>query len=709
MVALTSACAGEPAAGREVPGSDADVRAIFAPSDDPMPFGAVPFPDDMYLGSDGRVALGDLPGEARADDAEYFDSLRAALGELDGFGAQSPVFFAFDGDLDPATLPVNPSGSAREDASVFLMDVDPGSRAPLSRVPVEVAWDPFERRLAVRPAIGRPLAEGRRYAAVVTDAVLDERGAPVGPARRFAALRDAVEVPEDALDAEARARYEPVLVALSGQGIARERVVAMSVFTVQTTSAGLREARELVWAGPPPRARRVVPLAGEALDARLGVPEEALVGLDVPGGVHHAAIGLMVHGRFDAPSFAFPQPFVHGRFARVDGGLVVRAWHEVSFTLFLPRGLDRPSRVLLFHPRIGGERSEAVALAQPLAEAGYAVLAIDGPFQGMRSAAAEPDSDNRLAGTDAPDDFGDVVGVDALREFAGLDDHAAPLPAGHPVLLRDVLRQATVDLMVAARLVREGDLDELRDADPALAGLAFADAPLAAFGEGLGGSIAMLAAATEPAVGAAVVSGPVASLGLSMVDSPALHEVFFVPLLSRAGFAERSVDEIDFQVRHPRFRPEMAVHQTLLDRGDPMAYASGLASGSAHLLIVSARHDETAPYVVTESVAQALGASIVDATAQHADLSTVRAPVRANAEADEGMVTRALFVHDVGAHDLFRNRRGVREIEPPVAAPFRRLPAPSILDNPIDAVHGQLVHFLLSWQSGAPEVRAGER
>ena len=73
-------------------GEFAATQPIFEPAPDPMDFGQVPFPDDLYLDDDGHIMLGALPSEVDPAPSEYPDDLRGALRELDGFSTTSPVF-----------------------------------------------------------------------------------------------------------------------------------------------------------------------------------------------------------------------------------------------------------------------------------------------------------------------------------------------------------------------------------------------------------------------------------------------------------------------------------------------------------------------------------------------------------------------------------------------------------------------------------------
>ena len=231
-------------------------HALFALAADPMEFGAIPFPDDLYLGDDGRIDLATYPNQEAAGSRTYPLALLESLSTLDGFGAVSPAYFSFDGALDVSSLPASPAAAAAASASAFLIDIDPSSADRLARVPADVRFLEERDLLAIRPAEGHPLAPGRRYAAVVTSAVLDVYGVPVAPAEDFAALRDASAAPTDALMAEAYAEYAPVLDALEGGGRrARRGRRARGLHGAECRRRARRPPRAAPGARPRPRHR----------------------------------------------------------------------------------------------------------------------------------------------------------------------------------------------------------------------------------------------------------------------------------------------------------------------------------------------------------------------------------------------------------------------------------------------------------------------
>src|SRR5680860_1450249 len=89
------------------------VRARFELSAGPMSQGAIPWPDDLYLGADGHV-------QVRSLDGPFGDALAEGYAQLDGFAARPVVTFEFDAPLDPRSLPQTPKDTLAARAAVFL-------------------------------------------------------------------------------------------------------------------------------------------------------------------------------------------------------------------------------------------------------------------------------------------------------------------------------------------------------------------------------------------------------------------------------------------------------------------------------------------------------------------------------------------------------------------------------------------------------------
>lgn len=680
-------------------GPPAPVRSIYAPAADPMPFGVMPFPDDLYLDESGHIALSAYPEENAGDEPSAFmASLREGLATLDGFGVVSPIYLPFDGALDPASLPSSPSETMSADASVFLVDADGDSPMAFARLEADVFWLPTERMIAVRPLL--PLRPGHHYAVGVTSAVRDVLGREVEAASSFAEIRAAVEgneAPTDDLQAEAYERYAPVLRAL---GEVSSSVVTMSVFRVQNAPDDLIQAREQVRAGAADVAIGEV-YSGEGLDALLGMPESNLPGRDVEGGVAHDAIAWLVQGSIAVPNYMSELENVHGRFERDESGdVVVKRVDRAPFTLTVPAAFDDSLPLVIFQHGVSDNRGGALGIANTLASAGYATIAIDAPFHGLRSASAEPDRRNVWTGEETPDGFGEVAGIQTVLSFVGATESEGEYPPFHPIYFRDALRQSAADLHALVHAIQAGDWSGLGDAEPALASLSLADSELAFVGHSLGGIIGMLFTATEPEVGAALLSVTGGHIG-RLVERSYFFSLQLAVILPQVNLDGRQMEDM---LTESILSPGMGLYQMMLASGDSASYAELLRESETHVLMHMVRHDETVPNSATEELALALDMPITGGAAQFAALREVALPLQGNAPTPSGTATRGLYLFELGSHGSLVNRGGEQTLVQPPIPPFEVLEAPVRFDTPIDAMLSQTLGFFDSWRMGTPVI-----
>lgn len=666
------------------PGDGVHVR--FDLSNGKLPFGAVPWPDDLYL-QDARLALASLPDSAMPTD--YARVLHGSLPELDGYGVASPIYFFLDGEIDEDTLPHTAVESEGARAGVFLIDADTASPNAFERVRVEVQWSPELSRLALRPALGHPLTPGRRYAAIVTRKVKDKRGRPLQPAPKFAAVRDATSTLSDPALQRARASYAPVLETLDRSGmLPRADVVAMAVFRVQTANEDLMDARNLVRMREAPRASNVEVFSGDELDRVFGDPERD------PSAAPHGNLAAIIQGTLTSPNLLSKTAKTHGAWVREAGALEVkRAEEEVPFTLFLPKG-NAAAPLVIYQHALGGERSDAVHIANGLAARNIAVIAIDAPFQGMRAKSGEGgsvDVRNRFTGVSDPDRFGDLGG-----DFYGEADKQALLIEFHPFYIRDALRQGVVDLMSVVGFLESEQL-------PGLLGRvgqtrAMDIRRLGFVGEDIGATMGVMLASFEPRVQALCLVGASAFVAQGFALSAAEQPLFEM----LAGWLGRSAVDIDYDSDSPMFWPELALFETLLGRAEPLAYATLLRRQPVNLLLMMAKDDEVVANLATEALAVSLGASYLSGEARFVgELETYAADsgeiVAGNVSIMGGEVTRLVRSYDPADHRVLRSDRGQREYSSPVRPPFDSLDEVEQFDNPRALAQADLEHYFASF------------
>jgi Phosphodiester glycosidase len=680
LVLMAASCV-DPQDVPDEPPSATSIR--FAPGEgEPLPFAAVPFPSELYRDEAGSIAIGALPNPKT--DTPLFASIRGQLAQRSGFCASCNITFGVDGELDPAMLPADaePGDVASPDDPIVLVDVDPESPALGEAIPLRLQYDAAAGLLAIRPARGHVLHGGRRYAAVVTDRVRGSDDLPLAAPPAFAAMRD----DEDP-------RLAPTFDALAELGLARAHVVGLAAFTTEDPSADLRALRMAIHAAAPPTFTVDAVWADAALDDLLGVPASPGPGVDRPpapgtdgtAAIAHDTVALVVAGSFAAPRFAAGTGTDVGALTRDEGGTpIVGELDRVPFVLIIPKDvpLDRLP-VVISHHGFNASRTTGFVLADTVGAEGFATLAIDAYQHGDRAASAVDRVHAMRGGCDGADGFAETVQLDVSSRVFGLGgvpsdrvlDPAYPLAA---------FAQFAADVMSTVRLVREGDLAELRAADPRLAMLAFDNDRIVFVGNSMGAVVGTAVAVTEPDVHAFVLDVMPGSIVETLAESAEfrpLMETLLLPLLG----VDAEFDEVD---RAVLFDPTVDLVRWVLEPVDPLALAPGLVrEGGPDLLVQLAGHDEVAAPTASESVLAAAGVP-GQGTFGFAAVEPTQAPLTANL----GGATIAAMRFDGAMHGMLEVSRQSSHWAEPLEPPLVERSSVA-LDNPTAAVHHQIAAF----------------
>jgi hypothetical protein len=652
-------------------------------------FGKLPWPNDLYRGSNGHIALGAIPDLGGSN---YANALVDGLSDLDGFGVTTGMFVAFDRDLAPVTV------NAQNAYIVTLSGSDRGTK-----IPAAYHYDADAHRLAALPAPGNVLLQKTTYAFVMTS---DVKGADGHALSQPKALTDAL-----AGQGPAAQVYAPLAKWASDQHVDVKTIAAATVFTTQSITADLEDARTIVWSGSAPRAHlvRSFPDGTSSLDQLLGVPVAALPGLDnagatpstAPYGIAHSHIGRVIYGTVDVTAFNSNDPGNGGKFlVDAQGHLQPKGTNTVPFTLVLPQTVTAQTPIVVFTHSIQSSRVQAFGVADTLAGAGFAVIAADLPFHGSRNPLGH-DLRNNLTGEMTPDGVGDDNGLIVASMFFGIAGNG-DLTSLHPALVRDNLRQAAIEQIALARLAAQGDWSEIKASDATLSSLGFDAQNIYSVAEGLGTFVAIEAASVEPTFRAQVLS--VAGGGLvfpTLLNSPS-YSPQFTPIVMNTLSLSASIDWTNF---HPMYQPLVNLFQTVTDRGDPLAYApyvirQPLAGRSAaNLLVSEAFRDEALPNHSSESLGAALGTPAVTMNGQAPNIRYVASGMMPSATAplmrNMGNATAGFVQYNPSPGSLLLKQHGEHDYEPEFP-PFVKLSAIEMLDNPIQRTQAQMLRFLTS-------------
>jgi dienelactone hydrolase len=533
------------------------------------------------------------PAGCVACDSSTSQALKAGLNTLDGFSTYGEMRTTFNKAISEASLTKQ---------TAFLLDSTTGQLADYSPILRTVDGAPtvlFQPEIPATGAITaakRPLKPETTYFGVVTAGVRDATGKPIEADRTFSFIRsksplanpDGTAIqgsilgnarPEDfgcqGTDAQKnacanatratlerlRVGYDQIFTALEAAPtpIKRESIAVLWPVRTQSTAKtylGLRQALAAI--APtftqPPQA--VIP--GSVIYASL------------PAGVS-LAVDKVQLGCMRTPTLLDPTT---GAFGVTAQGLPAFRPHYVPYVLSLPTS-TRPAAgypIAIFGHEIGRWRYDMLAIANTLATAGIATIAIDHVWHGDRTLhKLGMENDNpALCAPSSPASAPPVKCVDATgavttgtpisatackkcSDAAGVfnpatgmcsagtpvDDTGVPVPSGAKMFnaanlfaTRDNFRQATLDMMQVVRAVKT--------ATTATGGPAFDSSKISFVGQGLGAIFGTAFVAAEPDVKVAVLNAAGGGLAniIEDTDTVALCKPVF-DALSFIGVCKR--------------------------------------------------------------------------------------------------------------------------------------------------------------------------
>jgi len=657
-----------------------DVR--FSVGADAVPgFLDVPFPSDAYL-KDGHF-IGAFPGLERTF-KNNSDVLGAQLGRVNGWSRIAPALFAIEDSalpksesgeapgtgVDRQSLPADEDACRADGSSVFLVDLeamDPTAARVPCRASVLDERDLESSRylIAVGPARGFVLAEGHRYAAVVTSRVKREAGGEIAASADFTktALRK-----EGPLGALYGAAYDKVLSAI-GPALAVDHasIIALTPYTTQKVTGELYALRDVLEAAPAPALSwdpaTVAPMLPARFAAKIGghVPAGFAASLDdwlgvvstsakLPDGADDpdASLPVRAHDRIAAVGTAVfsatnylrvrdrtYEDLEHGTFPRDATGAITgqpapeKPTAKIWITFAVPTS-PMPAAgypVVIVQHGLNGSRAYLLSLANRLASEGWMSVAIDSVTFGARAADPKYQVDATSDYVDAPGAVykgGDGISDRVGKERGGAFDFFGSLK--NLLAFRDQLRQAELDTAQVVKLLRSRP-----DLAPLKTGV---DVPtidperIAYVGDSLGGIEGAVAAAIEPRVKAWTLN----VAGGGVVSEAAAHGPVINSNLALAGTVNFGFGAALYTEAHPM----VVLAQTLIEAGDPIAYAdhlvlkpmplAGAPTKARNILQIEVLFDELVANEANESLARAggyaLGSPNVGPNAGAADVAT---------------------------------------------------------------------------------------
>lgn len=447
----------------------------------------IPMPNDLLR--DATTGLVSLPADPK-DNATQVE-IKHAFNQLDGFSTTAALSISFSAPVDRTTVTEQSVRIVKVDGAVDFTDFD---RA--------VSADGL--KLVLQPKT--PLLPATKYV-VLLAGVRDTQGALVAPTplSSVLALAQPLVTAEgtstlSVFCADTAKRLEPlrqsVASVVEASHVSRTSLNGAWTFTTQDL---LKRTQEL-WSAP---YVQDVPLT------LTNVKKENNLGI-VP---YFTVSGrLSTYDRLDPVTRAF----------RENGTGTAR---EIEFVLTVPKSASAgtPVRTVVFGHGLNTERRLGLLLADKLARAGFALLAIDLPYHGERTACLQDNhcSSGATCAADGKCLKGGMV-VDYARTLAvpGIPGEGFPTSTGAAFIdvenlagTRDHFRQAIIDLSATTRSVK------LADWKTATGGISLDGADLRYAGISLGGIMGGLVSGIDPSYRAMLLNVGGAGLVELMRDS----------------------------------------------------------------------------------------------------------------------------------------------------------------------------------------------
>lgn len=543
----------------------------------------IPFPNDLLFKDTADGTL-NIPV---ADETDLSDP-QVALNALDGFSTVAPMSAGFQGAIDassitPAsvrlfevTLTSTPGGAVVAINNELAFETGTGTGdfiATLSSV------DTTDSTLVIVPL--KPLKPKSSYYAVITRSLMSASGKAVAPSLTYALAKGSdplvdgggvSQVPALS-DAEAQ-QLEPLrqlvnfsettVAASASPALAASDIVLSWSFTTQSVGDVLTVVRGM--AGTPATS-----VSASTVDLGFGAgPGKSPMGA-----------AKVFEGTIDVPYYLTAStggandPTALGSYWQGAGGSLLTQYNpapvattalSIPMLITTPVATSAPWPVVIFQHGITSDRTAMLGIADSLAQAGYAVVAIDMPMHGVASG-----NPFYQSGNERTFDL-DLVTQDADGNITALAPDGTTDSSGrHYINLtnllntRDNVRQSVADLFALTAAIPSIDVDG--------GGADFDASNIRFVGHSLGAMVGTVFLALEPNVDDAVLA-----FGGSMLSKILDGSASFGPSIS-AGLALNGVAK-----GTPDYESFLGAAQTVVDSADPVNYsldATGYAPSAA--------------------------------------------------------------------------------------------------------------------------------
>ncbi|MEN8178491.1 MAG: lipase [Pseudomonadota bacterium] len=581
-------------------------RPLFNPSEGQIPSAT----NLLFLGSDDYTL--NIPIDPLESDGAK--ALKATLNELDGFSTTSPVTVEFSTTLDPASLVIG------DTVRLFKVTTDPASGVVLA-VDRELGATEYVTALAganlevlvIQPVV--PLPELTSYLVVFTNGITDAADTPAKADTVYRVLKSTEPLTDELAVLEPlRQLTQTFEAAAATQGIATDDIVLSWVFSTQSIRPVLEEVAENA-VGDDSITLAPTGLTTHDVNAQLSGDAYLYIGtLNIPyyltDNQDDSTAPLTEHWTGEGGSaltWLNPTPVMTGT-------------QTIPLLLTLPNEASEDVAsaptdgwpVVIFQHGMTQDRTNLLAIADALAKAGFAAVAIDMPLHGITN---DQDNDLYAGETPFPDDVERTFDMDLVNNETGAAGADGTIdPSGHHFVnltslltSRDNLRQAVSDLLV------------LRRSLPSIAGIDLNTDRVYFVGHSLGaiaGTVYLgVDVGFEDSVQAASLAMPGGGIAKLLDGSAEIGPIIEAGLAAN-GVIKGTADYDSF----------MVVAQTAMDSGDPINFAEMAAAGHPiHMIEVVGNGDNPPPDQVVPNSVEGAPLSGTEPLARIMDLKSITA------------------------------------------------------------------------------------
>lgn len=498
-----------------------------------------PFPSDLRRDAKGAVVFKGFPNPPSLPLLSNY--VTESEGLLKGFSPAAAAALRFDGAIDPASLPADPTATLANDASVQIVDVDPASPERGHRHLAQIHWQEAEgvywpsNTLAVMPMLGRPLRAKTRYAIAVTNKVRAKSGAPIATSSDLEEVLD--RKPATDRTRATHDLFAPAVRELASAGIAASDIVHLTVFTTDDPTEETFAAMDDVASSVP---------APTAKDWQKKDQTADLV-------VYEGSYGPSPN--YQAGTIPFRKPADGGGFVIENGKPKLQSTFDLRFALAVPNAQTCPPPaggypIVLYSHGTGGDYRSFIGdgTAQAAAKKCLATMGIDQIFHGTRPGApAENDPQRETT-------------IQLL--FFNLDNILAA---------RTSNRQSAIDVVQQARLFTDTHVKVPAATSATGVEIGFDATKVMFFGHSQGGLNGPLFLAGSDLARGGVLSGAGSDLALNLLEKTKPVDVA-AAFRILVGLGDRDVaTELDI------FHPVMTLVQSIVDAADPLSYGAFIA------------------------------------------------------------------------------------------------------------------------------------